>query len=262
MTAQLVLLALLPITAGLALLQRRRLHAIIGMGAFSLLLATVFLLANAPDVAITEAAIGAALVTLIYVLAIRKTGRLTVAASETPGLIGREGEQIVGLEWEILERLAADVGLDLVVQFASPEEVEEAIRRGEVDIGAGGILASECGENVLRTSGHLPTARFAVAGPRSEPGGKPAAPFRGELADVIDAVRRGAPVSATLDLARFLALSRYDLDAYAIERVEGDEAYVFVLPPSRRDLHQRLAEILARLAETGELDSMIRRHFP
>jgi energy-converting hydrogenase B subunit D len=259
-SAQSVLLALLPITAGFALLQRRRLHAIIAMAAFSLLLATAFFLADAPDVAITEAAIGAALVTLIYVLAIRKTGRLTVAASEAPGLIGREGERIVGLEWEILERLAQDLGLELAVQFGSHREVEEAVLHGDVDVGAGGIVSSDCGPRVLQTPGHLPTARFTVTGPGPE--SRPDVPFRGDVTDLIDAVRRRAPVSATLDLARFLALSRHNLDAYRVERREGEESYTFALPSSRGDLHRRLLAVLARLRETGELDSMIRRHFP
>ena len=262
MTARLVLLALLPITAGFALVQRRRLYAIIGMAVFSLLLASVFFLAHAPDVAITEAAIGAALVTLVYVLAIRKTGRLTVAANEASGLLERAGDRITGLEWEILQRLGESLGLDVVAQFVSYQEIEEAVLRGDADIGAGGIIAAYCSERSLKTSGHLKTARFAVAGPGPETSPKADSDFRGDVTDVIDAVRRGSRVSATLDLARFLALSRHNLDAYDVQREEGDHVYTFVLPPSRRDLHRRLEAILAELRETGELDAMIRRCFP
>lgn len=262
MTARLVLLALLPITAGFALAQRRRLYAIIGMAVFSLLLASVFFLAHAPDVAITEAAIGAALVTLVYVLAIRKTGRLTVAANEAPGLLERAGEQIAGLEWEILQRLGQSLGLEVVAQFVSYEEIEETVLRGDADIGAGGVISAYCSERSLQTSGHLKTARFAVTGPRSNAGSEANTSFRGDVRDVIDAVRRRAPVSASLDLARFLVLSRHNLAAYDVEREEGDHVYTFVLAPSRQALQRRLHAILAQLEETGELDAMIRRCFP
>ena len=261
MTSRLVLLALLPITAGFALIQRRRLHAIIGMAVFSLLLASVFFLAHAPDVAITEAAIGAALVTLIYVLAIRKTGRLTIAASEAPGLIAREGERVVGLEWEILERLAESLGLEAVAHFVAYEEIEKTVRGGEADIGAGGLIAAERNARFLRTPGHLPTARFHIAGPEPSDDTNEAS-FRGEFRDVLDAVRQHAPLSVTLDLARFLALSRYDLDAYRVHRREGDHNYTFVVSTERRDLYERLLDLLERLRESGELEGMIRRYFP
>ncbi|MGB2982675.1 MAG: hydrogenase subunit MbhD domain-containing protein [Candidatus Bipolaricaulia bacterium] len=262
MTAQLVLLVLLPVTAGFALVQRRRLNAIIGMAVFSMLLASVFFLSHAPDVAITEAAIGAALVTFIYVLAIRKTGRLTVAASEVPALLERAGERISGLEWEILDRLAKDAGLDLVIVFVPHEEVAAAVSRGEADIGAGGLVAADSDGRLLQTREHLQTARFVVSGPRTGARPEADASFRGYVSDVIDAVRAGAPVSVSLDLARFLALSRHSLDAYDVDRQEGTLSYTFLVSPSREDLHRRLQAILSRMKESGDLDSLIRRHFP
>lgn len=261
MIARAVLLVLLPVTAAFALSQRRRLHAIIGMAVFSLLLASVFFLAHAPDVAITEAAIGAALVTLVYVLAIRKTGRLVVVACQAPGLIAREGDRIVGLEWEILKQLAETVGLDAVVRFVSHDEATAALLRGDADIGAGGLLADEVDSRLVCVPGHLPTARFDVIGPRDGTEAWPS-DARPELADVIDAVRRRAPLSITLDLARFLALSRYDLDAYAVRRRDGDPVYAFALSPTGERLRASLVSLLDRLRTTGELDETIRRYFP
>lgn len=262
MTARLVLLALLPITAGYALVQRRRLHAIIGMAVFGLLLASVFFLAHAPDVAITEAAIGAALVTFVYVLAIRKTGRLTVAASEAPNLLEREGERITGLEWEILEHLAESMGLALVANFVSHEEVEDAVLRGDADIGAGGIVSADCSDRLLQTPEHLPTARFIVSGPRGDSRPGEASSFRGFTTDVVDAVQRRAPVSTRLDLARFLAVSRHNLEPYDVQRQDEPLSYTFLVSPSRTDLHRRMLSVIPRLKETGELSEMIRRHFP
>lgn len=50
-------------------------NAVIALAALSLLLALQFYLMHAPDVAMAEAGIGAAITTAIYVLAIRATKR-------------------------------------------------------------------------------------------------------------------------------------------------------------------------------------------
>ena len=57
-----------------ALTQRQLLWGVIGVGAHSLALAGVYLLLAAPDVALTQAAIGFGLVTFIYLLG-RKSQR-------------------------------------------------------------------------------------------------------------------------------------------------------------------------------------------
>ena len=51
------------------------LSAVIALCVVSLIAAVLFYLLQAPDVAMAEAAIGAALVTAIFVIAIRKTKR-------------------------------------------------------------------------------------------------------------------------------------------------------------------------------------------
>lgn len=70
-----VLLIMLIGLASFALLSKDLLSGIIALGAFSLFSAVIFLLSHAPDVAITEAAVGAGLTTIIFVWAIRHTGR-------------------------------------------------------------------------------------------------------------------------------------------------------------------------------------------
>ena len=137
MISRAVLLLLLPIIAGVSLFQRRRLAAVIGMGLFSLVLAATYLLHSAPDVAVTEAAIGAALVTVIYVLAIRRTGRLLVVGDEVPGLLALEGGEFVGLEVDILTGFARRLGLDLSIEIAPLGEVETILLRGDADLEIG-----------------------------------------------------------------------------------------------------------------------------
>lgn len=264
MIARGALLALLPVLAGIALTRRRRSAAIIGMGLFSLTLAGTYLLLHAPDVAITEAAIGAALVTVIYVLAIRRTGRLVVAADEAPGLLAREDEGIAGLEIDILAGFARHLGLDLVVNLLPRREVEEAVLRGEADICAGGIVA--CNDaRFLRTTPHLPTALISLrrAGmPSPGEGERCPPPHAGYFSDVVGEVRKGRDLAVTVDLARFLALSRHDLSGWVVERLPEECSYSFLLSGQRGDLHGRLAAHLDALQKSGELDAMIQRHFP
>lgn len=68
-------LVLLIALALFSLLTRDMLRAVIALSAFSLLCALLFFLFHAPDVALTEAAVGAGLSTFVFVWAVRRTGR-------------------------------------------------------------------------------------------------------------------------------------------------------------------------------------------
>jgi putative multicomponent Na+:H+ antiporter subunit B len=260
-TASTALLLLLPFVAAFSLTRRRRIVAVIGMGMFSLLLAAVYVLLDAPDVAITEAAIGAALVTSIYILAIRKTGRLVVVGDEAPGLLEREGDRITGLEQEILASFSKYHGLDLVIHFLPRGEIEEALLRGEADIGAGGIVSIDEDDRFLTTREHLPTGFFRLVSEGAAPSPRAQETEWIYFSDVLEAIRAQEKGSYALDLARFIAASRLDLSGYSIERLPGSFSYTFSLPSDREDLHRRLDTHLDRLRESGELDEMIRRHF-
>lgn len=72
---QIVLLILIVITAVMAVSFKDLLAAVISFAATSLLLSLEFYVLQAPDVAIAEAGIGAALTTAIFILAIRGTVR-------------------------------------------------------------------------------------------------------------------------------------------------------------------------------------------
>ncbi len=58
-----------------AVMQKDLLFATIATGIISLILSVMFFLMQAPDVALTEAAIGIALTTIIFVITIRNTSR-------------------------------------------------------------------------------------------------------------------------------------------------------------------------------------------
>lgn len=67
---------LLVICAVLVAIFKDLIVAVVTLAAFSLLLALEFYLLQAPDVAIAEAGVGAAITVAIYILAIRATKRM------------------------------------------------------------------------------------------------------------------------------------------------------------------------------------------
>lgn len=70
-----ILLALLIILAVFTLVSADLLHGVIALSGISLISALIFYLLRAPDVAITEAAVGAGVSTVVFVWAIRATDR-------------------------------------------------------------------------------------------------------------------------------------------------------------------------------------------
>ncbi|MCK5847414.1 MAG: DUF4040 domain-containing protein [Bacteroidales bacterium] len=70
-----ILAVLLLAVAVYAVMQKDLLYATIATGIISLILSVLFFLLQAPDVALTEAAIGIALTTIIFVITIRNTSR-------------------------------------------------------------------------------------------------------------------------------------------------------------------------------------------
>jgi len=73
-----ILLVLMIAAAIYAVRQKDLLYAVIATGIISLILSILFFLLQAPDVALTEAAIGVALTTIIFVITIRNTERMEV----------------------------------------------------------------------------------------------------------------------------------------------------------------------------------------
>jgi len=71
-----VLAIILLAVAVYAVVQKDLLYAVIATGVISLILSVFFFMMQAPDVALTEAAIGIALTTIIFIITIRNTSRM------------------------------------------------------------------------------------------------------------------------------------------------------------------------------------------
>ena len=80
-----IIVAVMIISAILAVEWRDLLAAAVGMAAVSLFASILFLILQAPDVAMTEAAIGAALSGAIFIFAIKRTKRFETEEEERPG---------------------------------------------------------------------------------------------------------------------------------------------------------------------------------
>lgn len=70
-----ILAAIIIIAAIFSITQKDLILAVVGTSAISVILSIFYYLLQAPDVALTEAAIGVALSTIIFVIAIKKTER-------------------------------------------------------------------------------------------------------------------------------------------------------------------------------------------
>lgn len=252
-----------------ALTQRRLLWGVIGVGAHSLALAGVYLFLAAPDVALTQAAIGFGLVTFIYLLALRRTGRLIVVAAETPPFLYLEGERVVGLEWEILHRLGQRLHCDVDVLWVARAEVGRLVEAGEADIGGGGFLPRER-DRVLLSRPLMPTRIVtvrcgagplgAVAGDRCQDHLPPdGLAYEGhkELAAALCAGEVGAAVVDLLH-ARYWMLRG---EVRPTETTDVEEyAFRLAVAPGGEDIHRALDALVSELEAEGELAQLVRRY--
>ncbi len=71
-----ILLLLMIAASVYSIVQKDLLYAVMATGIISLILSILYFLLQAPDVALTEAAIGVALTTIIFVITIRNTVRM------------------------------------------------------------------------------------------------------------------------------------------------------------------------------------------
>ena len=70
-----ILIVLMLVLAVLSVQLKNLIAAVVAMGAVSLIISLLFLMLQAPDVAMAEASIGAALTMIIYIIGVRETER-------------------------------------------------------------------------------------------------------------------------------------------------------------------------------------------
>jgi len=140
--ALIVLLILsLPVMAFLILREKHILHAIIGRGMLGIVAAVAYALLGAPDVAVTEALMGALLVTLLYVVVFVSAGEFRVGYVELPPLIQHKREELEGYMVELLRAFGSSVGLTpRFIPFSNREELLDELQSGFMDLAIGSFV--------------------------------------------------------------------------------------------------------------------------
>ena len=130
--------ALIPILSILTLREGHILHAIIGRGMLGMAAAIAYALMGAPDVAVTEALMGAFLVTLLYVVVFSTAGEFRVGYVETPVLVYKGEKRPEGSLVDLLADFGKTAGIQPnFIPFESRETLLEAVREGYMDLGIG-----------------------------------------------------------------------------------------------------------------------------
>jgi len=263
-----VLSALAFALAVLALTRRRLLWGIAVLGVQSLVLAALYFSLAAPDVALTEAAIGFGLVTFVYLLAIRRTGKIVVAAVACPPLLYPEGGRAAGLVWELLQLLGAHTHRELELRWVERDEVAGLLASSEADLAAGDLLPSSAERfprvDVLPT--HIVLMRRdtgpvgAIRGSREAellPRGGRVFPHREALRAALERGELGGAVVNLLELRGLYLRGR--LREAEVETLE-DAAFAVLFAPDEEELARAMGEIMDELRRRGEWDELVRRY--
>jgi uncharacterized MnhB-related membrane protein len=255
--------------AVLALSRRRLLWGIAVLGVHSLVLAGLYFSLAAPDVALTEAAIGFGLVTFVYLLAIRRTGKIVIAAVACPPLLYPVGERAAGLVWDLLQLLSARTHRELELLWVERDEVRALLSSSEADLAAGDIVPSSREEGFPRVS-FLPTRIVRVQWDDGSIGairGSREAellPQRGKLfprrETLLFALEKGELGGAIVNLLELRSLYlRGKLREAEVEPLE-DTAFSVLFAPDEIELVRTMGEIVDELRGRGGWGELVRRY--
>jgi ABC-type amino acid transport substrate-binding protein len=153
-------LMMLVVLALLALELKNLLSSVIVFGAFSLILSLVLYYLHAPDVAITEAAIGAGFSTVIFIIAIKQRGVLVMLTYPHNRFFfyDQQGNP-AGLDYDILSLFARKLDIELKIkEVKNWQDLIPQLVSGKGDvIGAGMTRLEERMEKINFSDGYFPT---------------------------------------------------------------------------------------------------------
>ena len=141
---------MLVVIAGFAVVQKRSLHGVILRLVLSTLVVGAYIYYMAPDVALTEAMVGALLTTYVYILVLRGMNALRVGFVDTKLLFEKRPVGYDGIEYVLLKKFCDSFGYKMEVkEYKSKEELWKALEKGEIDVACGDILDN--GMKILET---------------------------------------------------------------------------------------------------------------
>src|SRR6056297_1530110 len=116
---------------------RNLIISILLFGLFGTMTSGAYLLMGAPDVSFASLALGAGFTTFVFIISVRKTGKIKVGYIKTPYLIDRkDAGGFTGFEYELISEFAKEQKLDLDFE-AITLEAESKLKR--LDLLMGGL---------------------------------------------------------------------------------------------------------------------------
>lgn len=159
-------LLMLVILALLTLEIKNLLSSVIVFGAFSLILSLILYYLHAPDVAITEAAIGAGFATVIFIIAIKRRGTLIMLTyPHSRFFYYNQNGQPAGFDYELLSLFACNLDIELEVREVKKwHDLIPKLVAGKGDIiGAGITRIEQRMKKINFSDGYFPTKIVIVS---------------------------------------------------------------------------------------------------
>ncbi len=116
------------------ILQHRLLNAIIAEGVISSLSAALFFLLKAPDIAITQVAIGSGFLTFLFIVSIKIKEKVIVAYCEESALIYENNGNHYGISVEILSKFAKIEAIEIEYRRSDCITIYKELSEGKIDI--------------------------------------------------------------------------------------------------------------------------------
>lgn len=215
-----------------------------------------------------------------------KTTLVMATNAEFPPYEFRDGDNIVGIDVEIAEAIAADMGLELVVEDMAFDSIIAAVQSGKADIGVAGLTVSEDRLASVNFSDPYTTAAqvvivkegSAVASP-ADLNGKKVGVQLGTTGDMYAGDIENATVERfNKGFEAVQSLLQDKVDAVIIDRepakvfVESNEGliildeeytiedYAIALAKDNTELLEEINASLARLKDSGKLQEIIDKY--
>ena len=213
---------------------------------------------------------------------VKKAGKLTVATSpDFPPFESLEGDKVVGIEVDILNLIAAELGVELDIVQMDFDSVLLGVQSAKYDCGMSGITASEARkENMLFTTPYYNAAQVIVvkAGSgitgKADLDGKSVSVQTGTTADAgcTEAGYNVQAFAANADAKAALVTGK--VDAWVVDNLtamqmveEGDglvilgenmteEPYAFAFAFGSEDLVAEIDTVLKKLIDNGTIEKI------
>ena len=203
--------------------------SILFFGLFGTITSGAYLFMGAPDVSFASLALGAGFTTFVFLIAIKKTGRVRVKYIPTHYMIfGKQDDNLSGFEYELLKLFLTEQNLEAEFGILNPQEID----RKQTDIISGGIFNIEklkIDEKKWLKVEILETKIFQDSQSRK-----------------IDLVRMKKEIL------------EHETPSEDFEYV-GEAQYLFLIEHHRPELAEDLRQYIKELKQSGEFQEMVRR---